>query len=66
MTKEQEWVNSPTVIFGKLTPNQTSIPYNFKNIEMQDKVKKEDKSIPTGINIEITGLRKLKKLRDGF
>ena len=63
---EEEWVNSPAVIFGKLTPNQTSIPYNFKNIEMQGKVKKEGKSIPTGIYIEITGLRKLKKLRDVF
>jgi len=48
MAEQQEWANLLAEIFEKLTEKHASITYDFENLEMQGKIQKEDKVIPTG------------------
>jgi hypothetical protein len=48
MANEQEWANSLAEIFDKLTQKHASITYDFENLEMRGKIKREGKIIPTG------------------
>lgn len=48
MEEQQELANLLVEIFEKLTQKHASITYDFGNLELQDKIQKECKVIPTG------------------
>lgn len=54
MVEQQEWANLLAEIFEKLTEKHASITYDFGNLELQGKIQKEDKVIPTG-TVSLTG-----------
>ncbi|GKS66797.1 hypothetical protein YTPLAS73_03440 [Nitrosarchaeum sp.] len=54
MAEQQEWANLLAEIFEKLTQKHASITYDFGNLELQGKIQKEDKVIPTG-TVSLTG-----------
>lgn len=48
MAEEQEWANLLAEIFQKLTEKNASISYDFVNLEMQGRLERDGKVIPTG------------------
>jgi hypothetical protein len=54
MAEPQEWANLLAEIFEKLTQKHASITYDFENLELQGKIQKDDKVIPTG-TVSISG-----------
>jgi len=54
MAEQQELSNLLAEIFEKLTQKHASITYDFGNLELQDKIQKEGKVIPTG-TVSLTG-----------
>lgn len=48
MPEEQEWANLLAEVFDKLTEKHASITYDFDNLEMNGKVERAGKIVPTG------------------